>query len=130
MFWKIVTDAVAIFHGLWVVFVVVGPFFSWRRPGIRCTHLIMMWITFVALGSGIYCPLSNMENSLRVHFNPSTAYSTGFIVHYVDPLVSWDLTQPQIVAAMTAWTVLWTFVYAFLWIRERQKSRRAAPTPS
>ncbi|HRY28879.1 MAG TPA: DUF2784 family protein [Elusimicrobiota bacterium] len=123
MFWKALTDVVVFLHGFWVVAVVVGPVWAWKNKRFRAVHLGMLWWTFFVLASGIYCPVSHLENSFRMHYDPSGSYPGGFVVHYVNRMTSWDLTQPQVVSAMIFWTFLWTAVYVFLW------TKKAKPSP-
>lgn len=122
MIWKILTDVVVALHGLWVIAVIVGPVFAWQNRKFRLVHLLMLWWTFFVLASGIYCPVSELENSFRAHYNPTSTYSTTFVVRYVGPMLSWDLTQPQVVAAMIAWTLLWTAIYIFLWVKKKPRA--------
>lgn len=128
MVWKILTDVTVALHGLWVVTVVAGPLVAWRHRLFRAVHLGMLWWTFLILASGIYCPVNELENSFRVHYDPGTAYSSGFVVHYVGRMAGWDLTQPQVVTGMVAWAIVWTVLYAFLWTREQRARRTAAAT--
>jgi hypothetical protein len=125
-FWKLLTDVVVVVHGAWVVTVSIGPIWGVRYPRFRAVHLGMMWWTFFVLASGMYCPVSGLENSFRVHYDPSSSYSGGFVVHYVNKIMNWDLTQPHIVSAMTAWAFLWTGIYIYLWLRNRKKTPPAA----
>src|ERR1041385_320238 len=111
MLWKLVTDAVVAVHGLWLAAVILGPALAWRNPKVRLVHLIMLWWAFFVVGSGIYCPVSGLENTLRAHYDPSSTYSSSFIVHYIGPMMSWDLTRPRILAGMAFWTILWTVLY-------------------
>jgi hypothetical protein len=118
-FWKLVTDVIVVVHGAWVIAVAIGPIWGVRYRRLRAVHLGMLWWTFFVLASGMYCPVSELENSFRVHYDPSSSYSGGFVVHYVNKITHWDLTQPHIVSAMTAWAFLWTGIYAFLWIKKK-----------
>jgi hypothetical protein len=119
LLWKLSADAFAVFHGLNVGFVVLGPLWAWRRPWIRAVHFAALWYNFYLSASGTYCPMTNFENSLRYHYDPSTTYATGFIVRYLKPMLWWDLTQRHVVFAMIAWAVGWTAVYFWLWFRKK-----------
>jgi hypothetical protein len=124
--WKILTDVVVVLHGTWVVAVVVGPLWACRNGRVRAVHLGMLWWTFGVLASGMYCPVSELENSFRVHYDPSTTYSGGFVVYYVNRMTGWDLTQPHVVTAMVSWAVLWTAVYLLLWLKRKRPPAPAA----
>lgn len=122
MFYKLLADGVAVLHGLNVVYVLFGPVVAWRVPWFRFVHLVSLWWNFMVFAGGFYCPMTNLENSMRFHYDPASTYGTGFVIRYISPMLWWDLTQPQIVAAMMVWTSLWTCVYAWLWARKPRKT--------
>ncbi|HNC73951.1 MAG TPA: DUF2784 family protein, partial [Elusimicrobiota bacterium] len=77
--WKWTADAVALLHVAWIAAFMVGPLWGLRRPGVRAAHLALMWIT-----AGMwhyYCPLTVIENMIRVQYDPAGAYGGGFLNH-------------------------------------------------
>lgn len=123
MLYKLLADGVLVFHALNVAYIVGGPIFAHRYRWFRVVHLISLWWAFFVFAGGFYCPMTNFENALRFHYDPSTTYSTGFIVRYIGPMLWWDLTQKHVVWAMTAWTLSWTAVYIYWWVRERAQAK-------
>lgn len=97
-------------------------FFVWRRPCWRAVHLASVWIAFITLYQGLYCPMTKIENAFTA--TRSFRHSTGFILRYFRPMVWWDMTQPQIVKAMSVLTLLVTVFYAWLWARENVRRKR------
>lgn len=120
MIWKLLADATVALHILWVLAVILGPFWAWRRPGFRAGHLFLLLVTFLVSASGFYCPLMLMETSLRMHYDPSSAYAEGFLAHYLNALVSWDVEPMDVFMAILVWTLLWAGIYVFLWMKERR----------
>jgi hypothetical protein len=86
MTWRILADAVVLFHLAFVVFVVVGGFLAWRWRWVVFAHVpAVAWGIWIELSGGI-CPLTPLENSLRAH-SGETGYSEGFIEHYILPVL-------------------------------------------
>ncbi len=124
MTWRILAHLMAVYHGLNVLWINFGVFFAWKRPVWRAVHLASVWIAFITLSLGLYCPMTKIENAFMTQYDPSKAYSTSFIIRYFQPILWWDLTQFQIVKAMTGLTVLVTLFYAWLWAREYVRKKR------
>jgi len=79
-------------------------------------HLVLLWITFF-IGAFGYCPLTVVENSLRMNYDPTSIYAEGFIERHLDRLAAWDVEPTRVLLVVMAWTLFWTAVYVFLWIR-------------
>ncbi|HET7826089.1 MAG TPA: DUF2784 domain-containing protein [Anaeromyxobacter sp.] len=86
MIYRVLADAVLVFHSAFIVFVVLGGLLvRWRRR-VAFVHLpcavygaaIELW--------GWICPLTPLENRLRV-LGGERGYAGGFIEHYLLPLV-------------------------------------------
>ncbi len=86
MTWRILADAVLVLHFAFIVFVVLGGLLVLRWPRLAWIHL-----PAVAWGAGIeflgaICPLTPLENLLRVSGGGS-GYGGGFIDHYLTSLI-------------------------------------------
>jgi ABC-type multidrug transport system permease subunit len=71
-----------------LVFVLVGALLGWkwiRRRGFRLTHLICTLIVPIEALAGFICPLTTLENWLRVAANqsPSEASFVGRLVRHM-----------------------------------------------
>ena len=82
MVYRWLADLVVIVHALFVVFVLVGAFLALRWRWIVWLHVpAAVWGVLIEYGGWI-CPLTPLENSLRVRAGQST-YSGDFIQHYL-----------------------------------------------
>lgn len=73
-----------LFHLAFVVFVVLGGLLVLRWPKAAWVHIpSAMWGALIEY-TGWICPLTPLENSLRVR-GGEAGYSGGFIEHYVLP---------------------------------------------
>lgn len=79
-------DLVVAVHLLFVVFVVIGGLLLLRWPGLIWLHLpAVAWGVFIEFSGGI-CPLTPLENQLRLEAGQD-AYSGGFVEHYLLPIL-------------------------------------------
>ena len=106
--------AIALFHGLLAVLVVVGAPVAARRPWLMRWYLIMLVPIAAVNLSGQPCPLTVWEK----HFwrlAGSTPYRGGFISHYfVEPFYAPGMTpghETALLMFMVVWCLLW-LVYA------------------
>lgn len=91
----ILADALVVLHLLFVVFVMTGGFLLARWPRLMWLHLpAAAWGALIEF-TGWICPLTPLENRLRVSAGES-AYSGGFVEHYLVPvLYPEQLTLPM-----------------------------------
>ncbi|MGH7645316.1 MAG: DUF2784 domain-containing protein [Gemmatimonadales bacterium] len=86
MLYRLLADAVVALHGLFIVFVVLGGFLTWRRPRVAWGHVpAAVWGVLIEY-RGWVCPLTPLENALRARAGIE-GYSGGFIEHYLLPLI-------------------------------------------
>ncbi len=82
MLYRLLADAVVLLHLSFVAFVMLGGFLVLRRPRLAWLHLPAVawgaWIEF----SGTLCPLTPLENALRV-LGAQRDYGGGFVEHYL-----------------------------------------------
>ena len=82
----ILADVLVLLHLLFVVFVMTGGFLLVRWPRLLWLHLpAAAWGAFIEFSGGI-CPLTPLENSLRV-LGGGSAYSGDFVERYLLPLL-------------------------------------------
>lgn len=82
----ILADVLVIAHLLFVVFVVAGGFLLARWPKLVWLHLpAAAWGAYIEFSGGI-CPLTPLENRLRV-LGGDSAYSGDFVERYVLPIL-------------------------------------------
>ncbi|MHB1216168.1 MAG: DUF2784 domain-containing protein [Thiobacillus sp.] len=82
----LLADALVVLHLLFVVFVMAGGFLLARWPRLMWLHLpAAAWGALIEF-TGWICPLTPLENRLRVSAGES-AYRGGFVEHYLVPVL-------------------------------------------
>ncbi len=126
MLYRVLADLVLVLHLAFILCVVAGGLLTlrWRRAPLL--HLpAVIWGVFVEISSGI-CPLTPLENALRLAAG-SSDYSGGFIEHYVVPAIyPPSLTQPTQLALAGFVVVANALVYLVVWRRRSIAQRRLA----
>jgi len=94
MAYRLLADAVVLFHTAFVAFVVLGGFLAWRWSRIAWLHVpCAVWGAVIEY-QGWVCPLTPLENDLRRRAGLA-GYAGGFVEHYVLPvLYPAGLTRP------------------------------------
>lgn len=86
MNYRILADAVLIAHGFFVAWVVFGGLAAFWRRWLIWLHLpALAWGAAIA-GMGWICPLTPLENALRVQAGQQP-YGGDFINHYLTALI-------------------------------------------
>lgn len=86
MIYGVLADLVVVVHALFVVFAVLGGLLVLRWRRVAWFHLPAAgWAALIEF-AGWYCPLTPLENRLR-RLAGGTGYETGFIEHYLLPLL-------------------------------------------
>jgi Protein of Unknown function (DUF2784) len=82
----ILADALVIAHLLFVAFVMAGGLLLVRWPKLAWLHLpAAAWGAFIEFSGGV-CPLTPLENHLRV-LGGESAYSGDFVERYLLPIL-------------------------------------------
>ena len=77
---------VVLVHMAFVAFVVAGGTLALRWPRVAWIHLpAALWGAMIAI-EGFMCPLTPLENWLRVR-GGARGYDTGFLEHYLLPVL-------------------------------------------
>ncbi|WP_434677570.1 DUF2784 domain-containing protein [Pseudomonas sp. R1-18] len=126
MIYQVSADAVVLFHLMFILFVLFGGLLVLRRPWLAIVHLPAMAWGAVVEFFHLYCPLTPLENSLRVRAGQE-GYEGGFIEHYVTALIYPSGLTPQIQLWLGAMVLgINAAVYGVLtirWLRQRQRQR-------
>ena len=112
-------DLVLVIHGMFVLFVVFGGLLALRWPRAAWFHLpAAAWGALIEFGGWI-CPLTPLENHLRVLAHEQ-GYAGGFVEHYVFGLLYPEgLTREVQIVLGLGVVALNGAVYAWLWYRRR-----------
>ena len=122
-------DALVVVHLFFVAFVMTGGFLLARWPRLAWLHLpAAAWGAFIEFTGGI-CPLTPLENHLRVLAGGS-AYGGGFVERYLLPvLYPENLTQPVQLALGGAVVGVNLVAYALAYRAWRDRARRSYQSP-
>jgi len=81
---RIAIGAVVLLHLLFIATVVFGALLVWRWPRLAWVQLpVFLWGAVVNL-AGCPCPLTTLENALRLR-SGRPAYAGSFVGHYLLP---------------------------------------------
>jgi hypothetical protein len=99
MIWLALADSVVIIHAVYIAFVVIGFAMivvgaiagaRWARSfALRAAHLAAILLVCVEVVIGATCPLTTLENSLRLRAGVA-AYPVDFVGYWVDRLIFYD----------------------------------------
>ena len=123
MLYRVLADAVVLFHLVFVAFAVAGGLLAfWRRWTVLLHLPALGWAAFVEF-TGRICPLTPLENTLRAA-SGAAGYEGGFIEHYLLPVL-----YPAALTRELQWTLgagLVAFnalVYLLVWRSRVWRSR-------
>ena len=124
MLFRVAADAVLVLHLAFIAFALVGAALTVRWPWIPLVHLpAASWGIFVEL-SGRICPLTYLENHLRIEAGQS-GYAESFIEHYLLDIIypaGLGADLQMLLAAVVATTN--AVIYGWLIHRRRHGARR------
>jgi hypothetical protein len=119
MWYRVAADLVLVVHAAFVAFVVLGGILVLRWPRLVWVHLPVALYGAVIEFLGFICPLTPLENSLRVR-GGEAGYSGDFIDHYITAAIYPDgLTRPMQLALGAGVLLLNAAIYAAVWRRRR-----------
>ena len=99
MLYRLLANAVVIVHALFIVFIVFGGFVAWRWRWVAVLHVPAAIWGVVIEYRGWICPLTPLENALRVKAGQN-GYSGGFIEHYLVPAIYPSGLTPRMQAVL------------------------------
>jgi len=115
-------DLLVLAHLLFVAFVMAGGILLIRWPRLIWLHLpAAIWGAYIELAGGI-CPLTPLENHLRVQAGQD-GYSGGFVDHYLLPILyPANLTLPvqQVLGGLVILVNLAIYAWVF-WLRHKRQ---------
>ncbi len=127
MLYRFLADLVVLCHLVFVLFAATGGLLALRWPVVVWIHVpAAVWGALIEFG-GWVCPLTPLENWLRLRGN-ATAYSGGFIDHYIMPILypSGLTREIQIILGL-AILVVNASIYGYMIVRNRLKRQNKTP---
>lgn len=127
MAYRVLADLVLVVHLVFILFAALGGLLFVRKRWIAWIHLpTALWAALIEF-AGWYCPLTPLENWLRV-YGGDQGYEHGFIEHYLLPIVyPGSLTREIQIALGVLVVVVNALLYWWAWRRRRPAARRDAP---
>jgi hypothetical protein len=116
---RVLADAVLVLHFAFIAFVALGGLLVLRWPRLAWLHLpAVAWGAWITL-SGNICPLTPLENRLRV-LGGEAGFSGGFIEHHLASVIYPSGLTREIQIALGALVIAVNLaVYLRLWLRRR-----------
>ena len=122
MIYRIAADFIVILHFVFILFVVFGGLLVLRFTWLSLFHLpAAAWGVLIEF-KGWICPLTPLENSLRLAAG-ETGYSSGFIQHYLVPVIYPEGLTPVLQFAIGVFVIGINLIF-YGWACYRVKRRR------
>ncbi len=124
MIYHLLADLVVVIHLLFVFFVMLGGLFVLRWRFFAWIHIpAVFWAALIEF-SGWICPLTPLENHLRIK-GGSSGYESGFVEHYIIPLLyPAQLTRTMQIVLGLLVMVVNLVIYLWVWHRYGTKRKR------
>ena len=121
---QIAADLVVVVHAAFVLFVMFGGLLALRWPAAAWIHLpAAAWGALIEF-TGWICPLTPLENALRLRAGDDT-YAGDFVAQYLlAALYPEGLTRGTQLALGAAVVIINAVVYAIVLRRARERRRR------
>ncbi len=125
--YRLLADAVVLVHAAFVVFVILGGFFTLRWRRIVWAHIpAAIWGVLIEY-AGWICPLTPLEHLLRARAGEA-AYSGDFIDHYVLRVLYPSGLTPRVQVVLGSFALVVNLVAYALLIRQIRASRPDSPS--
>jgi hypothetical protein len=119
--YKILTELTILIHFAFIIFVVIGGFFAYRRRWLMIPHFMtILWAVYVELSPGIICPLTSLENYFALRAGIGT-YEEDFVARYLVPVIYQENLTPFI-QYILAGIVVFVNMVAYIIIWRKYKS--------
>ncbi len=123
MLWRLGVELTVCLHFLFILFVLFGSLFVWRKRSWKWAHLAAMAYGLTVEVGGWICPLTFVENWFRHQAGLST-YEGTFIAQYLERLIYPDVSQGMLVIGAGVMIVLNLAVYRYFRRKHRLRSRK------
>ena len=125
MFFRMAADGVLLLHLAFIGFALLGGLLAVRWRWMPLVHLpAVAWAFFVEL-TGRSCPLTSIENTLRLSAGQS-GYAESFVEHYLLALL-YPAGLTLGIQVMLAATVAGVNIVIYSWLAFRRRSRIKKP---
>ena len=122
MAWRLLADGVALLHGAFLAYVVLGGLLALRWPRTLPLHVVAALWGLLVIAASVRCPLTTAEDRLRT-LGGEAPLPGGFIDRYVEGAL-YPARLTPLVQALVAGLVIGS--WAVLLSRSRSRARSAA----
>lgn len=110
-----------IVHFLFILFVVVGGFLSYKSKLVRIAHIgSIVWAIYAELSPGVICPLTSLENYFGSQAGMTT-YKEDFITRYLIPIIYQDNVPNNIQHILIGFVILINVIAYLIYFRKKSK---------
>ena len=137
---RIAADLVLIFHTGFIAFVILGLVLTWlgyflkwdwtRRWIFRAVHLAAIGYVVLQSYLGIVCPLTMLENNLRVRAGQDPYGNAGFIAYWLHHVIFFTAPTWVFTVCYTVFGLLVVGTFVLAPPRWRKKESRVADNPA
>ena len=120
MGYGILAEGVILIHLAWIFFVFCGILIALQYPWVCLVHGGALAFSLFLNITGLYCPLTYLENHLAALQNEQAPYEGPFIAHYLAPVVYPRLTEGTIRVGVSLFACLNLVGYGVLFHRRRR----------
>ncbi|ADB36057.1 conserved hypothetical protein [Kribbella flavida DSM 17836] len=120
MVYRFLADVVMVFHGVFLLFFVIGGFIAWRWPKVIWAHLLVGVYSLVNVVLDFACPLTRPEKYLR-RKGGEDDYEGGYIQHYLEGSLWPEGATPT--AEKVGFALLVISYVGFFVLRRRRRQR-------
>ena len=119
LLYRVLANLVVVGHLAFILFAVLGGFLVFKWKWCACIHVpAFLWAALIAF-AGWVCPLTPLENWLRER-GGATAYSSGFIEHYILPLL-YPIALTRRLQIAVGLFVLGVNLWLYWWVLRRTR---------
>lgn len=115
MMYTLLADTLLVIHFIFILFVIFGGLLALYKIWFAWLHVPMaMWGSVVNV-MGWICPLTPLENKYRALAGQS-GYETGFVEHYIAPLVYPEGLTYELGLAVGGFVIVWNImIYSLIY---------------
>ena len=123
MIYHLLADLTVVIHLLFVLFVMLGGLLILRWRFFVWIHMPAVFWAMLIEFSGWICPLTPLENHLRIK-GGSSGYATGFVEHYITPLLyPSQLTREMQIFLGLLVLIVNLVIYLWVWYSSRRRDK-------
>jgi hypothetical protein len=119
--YRALAEATMVVHFAYLAYVVAGGFLAWRWPRTFWLHLAAILWGFAAVGVGVICPLTYVEDLSRERAGQPGLPAIGFVDHYIEGVL-----YPERYAGLIQWLMVVAVAISWLGVLLRRANARTS----